>query len=165
MEGASVVGAAACRMAGRLRQSKCKYSAYLWTLGVVFLLGGCATPEAVAPSGKWRPLNRYTDVPQAIPLQQAYVFQALPVDGTLKGMLTRWAKDAGVSLVYQHPNDYTLHAQAASIRAGSLTEGASALAAAYALQGVRVDVEGSRLVVTPVIAGPAAVSAENGSGN
>lgn len=59
----------------------------------VLSLAGCATPSAPDPRGKWMPVNRMADAPQAIPLNQVYVFQANPADGTLKAMLTRWARD------------------------------------------------------------------------
>jgi len=123
----------------------------LLRLGVVALAAagvGCATPDAPDVQGRWRPLSQYAEVPQAIPLQQAYVYQVSPADGTLKTLLARWAKDAKVTLAYQHPNDYTLHAPVAQIRTTSLQQAAAALTSAYAQQGVRVDAMQSRIVVS-----------------
>lgn len=115
---------------------------------VVMLVAGCATPQAADINGRWRPVNRFAEAPQAIPLQQAYIFQPSPADGTLKNMLTRWAKDGSLTLAYLHPNDYTLHAPIAQIRTGSLEDAAAALSAAYADQGVRVVVERPRIIVS-----------------
>ena len=130
-------------------------------LSLAAVISGCATPKAPEPRGKWRPVNQLSEQPQAIPLQQAYVYQASPADGTLKNMLTRWARDAGLTLAYQHPNDYTLYAPVANIRTSSLAEAAAALSAAYAAQNVVVAVDRGRIVVSvagsPADAGAAAV--------
>lgn len=111
-------------------------------------VAGCAAPRAADVGGRWRPVNRFAEAPQAIPLQQGYVYQASPVDGTLKNMLGRWAKDARLSLAYLHPNDYTLHAPVAQISTGSLEDAAAQLSAAYASQGVQVVVERPRIIVS-----------------
>ncbi|MCD9098116.1 hypothetical protein LU699_12755 [Luteimonas fraxinea] len=88
------------------------------------------------------------DAPQAIPLNQVYVFQASPADGTLKSMLTRWARDQRMTLSYLHPNDYTLYGPVGSIRTPSLVEAASALNAAYASQHLVVGVDRQTIVVS-----------------
>ncbi len=102
------------------------------------LASACGTPRATDIGGRWQPVNRYAEAPQAIPLQQGYVYQASPADGTLKSMLGRWARDARVALSYEHPNDYTLHGAVAGIRTASLEQAAAALSSAYAGQGVDV---------------------------
>lgn len=118
---------------------------------VPVVVAGCATPQAADINGRWRPVNRFAEAPQAIPLQQAYIYQASPADGTLKTMLGRWAKDARLTLAYLHPNDYTLHAPIANIRTGSLEDAAAALSAAYAEQGVQVSVERPRIIVSQAL--------------
>ena len=126
--------------------------------GVIFAMmgmAGCATPTPKDVGGRWRPVNRFAEVPQAIPLQQAYIYQASPADSTLKTMLGRWARDARLTLSYLHPNDYTLHSPVAQIRTGSLEDAASALSAAYAEQGVRVVVERPRIIVSQSLPPPA----------
>lgn len=120
-------------------------------LGVVMVslvVAGCATPRAADINGRWRPVNRFAEAPQAIPLQQAYIYQASPADGTLRSMLGRWAKDARLTLTYLHPNDYTLYAPVAQIRASSLEDAATSLSAAYADQGVQVVIERPRIIVS-----------------
>jgi len=111
-------------------------------------LAGCATPQAADPRGKWRPLHQFAETPQAIPLQQAYVFQAFPSDQTLKALLTRWSNDAGVGLSYLHANDYTLHAPVALLRTTSIEQAATALSSAYVAQGVQVSAERGAIVVS-----------------
>lgn len=124
------------------------------------LLCGCATPQAADIGGRWRPLNRFADAPQAIPLQQAYVYQASPADGTLKTMLARWARDARLTLAYQHPNDYTLHGPVGNIRTTSLEQAAAALSSAYAGHGVYVLVDRAQIVVSQRTAGDAPAAAD-----
>nr|WP_255682309.1 hypothetical protein [Luteimonas sp. BDR2-5] len=109
---------------------------------------GCATPSAPDPRGKWLPVNRFSETPQAIPLNQVYVFQAMPADGTLKTMLTRWARDSQMTLSYLHPNDYTLYGPVGSIRTPSLAEAAAALTSAYSSENVVVVVDRSTIVVS-----------------
>ena len=115
---------------------------------VVASLVGCATPSAPDPRGKWMPVNRMSDAPQAIPLNQVYVFQATPADGTLKTMLTRWARDSQMTLSYLHPNDYTLYGPVGGIRTPSLAEAAAALTSAYSSENVVVVVDRSTIVVS-----------------
>jgi len=107
----------------------------------------CATPAARDIGGRWVPLNRFADAPQAIPLRQGYVYQATPVDGTLKAMLERWARDSKRELSYQHSHDYTLHAQAARVHAHDIASAAAALTAAYSGEGVRISADADRIVV------------------
>lgn len=84
-------------------------------LGALAVLGsGCAT--------RWKPLNGFADHPSELPLQQAYVFQASPIDRTLKAMLARWAMDSGMTLEYRHHSDFTLHRPVALIRTTRLQD-------------------------------------------
>lgn len=143
------------------RINSCRKAVVLLSLVVPLLLAACATPEAPDVRGRWRPVNRFAEAPQAIPLQQAYVYQASPVDGTLKTMLGRWAKDSHLNLSYLHPNDYTLHAPVAQIRTSSLEEAAAALSSAYAAQGVRIAVERPRIVVSQALPEDATAATAN----
>ena len=125
----------------------------------LIVLAGCATPDAADPRGTWRPLHQFAEAPQAIPLQQAYVFQAFPSDQTLKTLLTRWSNDAGLGLSYLHANDYTLHAPVARLRTTSIEQAVSALSSAYAAQGVQVSAERGAIVVSHAQAASAAPAA------
>lgn len=127
---------------------------------VAGVLAACATPQARDIGGRWVPLNHFAETPQPIPLQQTYLFQATPVDGTLKSMLERWAEDSGRTLSYQHGYDYTLHAQAARVRGHDLATVVRNLTAAYAAEGIAVTADATRIVVAgtrnaPVASGDA----------
>ena len=84
---------------------------------------GCAS--------RWKPVNHFTEAAREIPLQQTYVFQAMPLDRTLKAMLGRWAVDTGMALAYQHSSDFTLHKPVAEIRTTRLADALRQLEAAY----------------------------------
>ncbi|HEV8692685.1 MAG TPA: TcpQ domain-containing protein, partial [Lysobacter sp.] len=96
---------------------------------------------------RWKAVNRYAEEPQEIPLYEAYVFYPSPMDGTLKTMLTRWARDSKMTLSYLHSSDFTLHEAVAQIHTNDLQEAVSQLTSAYAGQGVSVTTEGNQIVV------------------
>lgn len=114
---------------------------------LVFLLAGCATRPAPDITGRWKPVNRYAAAAEEIPLYQSYVFHASPMDGTLKTMLTRWAKDSKMTLVYLHPSDFTLYSPVAQIQTNDLQRAVSELSAAYASQRVLVTAADNQIVV------------------
>lgn len=121
-----------------------------WALiPLIATLSGCASRPAPDFGGRWKAVNHYAAAAEEIPLYQAYVFYPSPMDGTLKSMLARWAKDSKMALSYRHPSDFTLHAPVARIRTSSLQEAASQLTAAYAQQRVLVIVDRNQIVVRP----------------
>lgn len=113
-------------------------------------LVACRTTSAPAFKGRWQPVNRFPATAQAIPIDPPYVFYASPTDGTLMQMLTRWATDAGMSLAYQHTADFTLHADAARIRTGNVSEALALLKSAYATQRLEIAMENGRIIVRPL---------------
>jgi hypothetical protein len=119
----------------------------LFFLITAAMLAGCVTPSAPDVSGRWRPANRFSEVPQEIPLYKTYVYYASPLDSTLKNTLTRWAKDNNMELSYQHPSDYTLYTQVAKINTTSLSDAIAQLNAAYAAQQVTITQEQNQIVV------------------
>src|SRR5690606_10273355 len=146
-----------------LPRSGCLRAARCCAALMMAMLCACATPEAADFGGRWRAVNRFADTPQPIPLQQAYVFQASPADGTLKTMLSRWARDARMTLSYQHPNDYTLHGPVGGIRTTSLEQAASALSSAYTAHGVHVLVDRTQIIVSQGLPdGPPAAAGRDG---
>lgn len=114
---------------------------------LALFLSGCATSAPPEMKGKWAPVNRFADDPVEIPLNPRYVYQPTPADGTLKSVLSRWAGDLGVELVYQHPSDYTLHSRVAGIRTHDPMEAVSLMARAYADQGVVITLDSKRMTV------------------
>lgn len=111
------------------------------------LFAGCASSTAPKVKGHWNPVNRFAESTEAIPLRPTHEFYALPVDGTLKNLLQRWANDSGRTMSYLHGEDFTLHTPVARIHTTDLSQAASELSAAYAGQSVRIEVEPDRIVV------------------
>lgn len=116
-------------------------------LMALVLLAACGTRPAPNFRGKWRPVNHYTQVPEEIPLYEAYVYQPAPLDATLKTMLTRWAKDNKMSLSYLAASDYTLHAPIANISTPNLPQALAQLNQAYAQQGLTIVQNGKQIIV------------------
>ncbi|MEJ7745459.1 MAG: hypothetical protein WKF61_01645 [Luteimonas sp.] len=116
----------------------------------VVLMTGCATSPAPDFKGGWQAVNRYAADTQEIPLHEPYQFHPVPMDGTLKTMLTRWARDSRMSVSYLHPSDFTLHAPIARIRTGDLQDAVTQLNAAYAGLGVVVTAQQNQIVVRPL---------------
>jgi hypothetical protein len=69
-----------------------------FALPVVAAMTACGTPPPEDFGGHWAPLSRYQEAPAEIPLAPSYLFYAAPIDETLKTMLERWARDAGLKL-------------------------------------------------------------------
>lgn len=120
---------------------------FVVAVAATLILSACAAPRAPNMHGRWRPVNQYAEAPVAIPLQQSYQFQASPMDGTLKTLLSRWAKDLRMNLSYLHPNDYTLYGPVAQIRTADIQQAVGALSDAYAAQGLVVVVESGQIIV------------------
>lgn len=79
------------------------------------MVAGCATKSAPDFGGRWKPVNRFAVATTEIPLYSSYVYQASPMDGTLKAMLERWAKDSGRTLDYRLNSDFTLYGAVSKI--------------------------------------------------
>ncbi|TXI48622.1 MAG: hypothetical protein E6Q50_10020 [Lysobacter sp.] len=122
-------------------------SKFFAVFALTVALGACATRPAPDFGGRWKSVNRFAETTEAIPLQDAYLYYASPMDGTLKKMLERWAKDSNMQVDYRHPMDYTLYTAVAAVRTPSLQEAVSQLNAAYASQQVSIGVSGDQIVV------------------
>lgn len=125
----------------------------LMATAIAMACTACASRDARDFGGRWMPANRYADVPEAIPLHAARVFQATPMDGTLRNLLARWARDSGSALDYRHPSDFTLHQPVRDVRSHSLPDALAQLSAAFGGQGLAMHMEGNRLVVVARAAG------------
>ena len=111
------------------------------------LLAACATQPAPRVPGRWKPVNRYGDTPEAIPLRPSHIYFVAPVDRTLKGLLERWARDSHMTLDYQHEADFTLYRPVADVHGDDLHGVLSSVAALYAAQGVAIELQGDRIFV------------------
>lgn len=128
-------------------------------MGVVAALAvaACARHEARDFRGRWVPLNAWANETSALPLHPVHVFEATPMDGTLRALLARWVRDGGATLDYRHPDDFILHGSVAAVRATTLEAAVARLGGAFAQAGVAMRVEDGRIVVEPAVAtaGPA----------
>ncbi|MBO9648893.1 MAG: hypothetical protein J7605_10300 [Variovorax sp.] len=120
-----------------------------YVLSVAAVLTACGTPPPSDFSGDWLPVNRYQEATAEIPLSPTYVFQATPIDGTLKTMLERWAVDSDLKLNYRLGSDYTLHQPVSRIRTADIRAAASELSAIYAPRGVSVTANDRVILVQP----------------
>lgn len=135
------------------------------TLSTVALLSACASSPAPDFRGRWKPVNRFSESTMEIPLYSSYVYQAIPMDGTLKTMLERWAKDSNMELAYSIQSDYTLYAPVAKINTTSIQQAVAELSLVYANEGVTVSAAGNRILVQPSssLSRAAAPAAEGGA--
>ncbi|WP_369980922.1 hypothetical protein [Xanthomonas bundabergensis] len=133
------------------------------TLSAVALLSACATRPAPDFRGRWKPVNRFSESTMEIPLYSSYVYQAVPMDGTLKTMLERWAKDSNMQLAYSIQSDYTLYAPVAKINTTSIQQAVAELSVVYAQEGVSVSAAGNRILVQPAssLSGAAAAGGDS----
>jgi hypothetical protein len=113
----------------------------------VAVLAACGTSPAPDFRGRWKPVNEFAEQPLPIPLRSALIFSVSPADATLKGVLVRWAGDAGYALRYDAPMDYTLHAAASDVSADNLATALSRLEAAYSLQELQIRIRGRAIEV------------------
>lgn len=136
-------------------------------LAGVFLLSSCASSPAPDFAGRWKPVNRFSKTVTEIPLYSSYVYQATPVDATLKGMLERWAKDTQMELDYSLTSDYTLSEPVAKLATTSLQQAAEEVSSIYSAEGVAISVAGNKIIaqprVTSSVPAQAATAAEKSS--
>jgi hypothetical protein len=116
-------------------------------LSGTLVLAGCGAPPPKDFGGSWKPVNRFPASTTAIPLNQQYEFFASPMDGTLKTMLARWAKDSGLTLSYRLTDDYTLTTQASQIHTLDIHVAVGQLNGIYGTQGVSITVSDRQIDV------------------
>lgn len=116
-------------------------------LVVALLSAGCATAPAPDIAGRWKPVNRFAKTTTELPLYSSYVYQAAPMDGTLKAMLSRWANDSGMTLDYRISSDYTLYRAVSTVSTTNPQRAMIEVSAAYAAQSLVVSIVGNQIVV------------------
>lgn len=115
------------------------------------LLSACGSPAARDFGGSWKPVHRFPEKTSEIPLALPYTYEATPMDGTLRTMLTRWTSDNGMTLRYKLRSDFTLPKAASAIHTSELSEAAAQLSTIFGAQGLAVSVDGPDLVVDEAI--------------
>ena len=129
------------------------------TLLIILALTACATPAAKDFGGRWKPVNHFQNAPTEIPLAEAYTFYAAPMDGTLKTMLTRWAKDSGLQLSYLLPSDFALYKPVSQLQTTDVQEAIAKLNVLYAQQDVLISADGRQIQVRSASAARAEAAA------
>ena len=118
-------------------------------MAIAVLASACTTTPAPEFGGKWRPVNRFADTTREIPLNPAYIYYALPMDGTLRGVLARWARDTHAGLSWQLSSDYTLPTAVGQIRTPDANAAMQQLAQVYAAQRIELAVENGAITARP----------------
>lgn len=134
-------------------------------IAAAVMLAGCATKPAPDIGGRWKPVNRFASTTMEIPLYTSYVYQATPMDGTLKTMLERWAKDSGMTLDYRISSDYTLYGVVSTISTTNPQQAVIDLSSAYSAQGVSVSIVGNQIVVQTVASNVSQVGTDASHGS
>lgn len=120
----------------------------LYCLLLVLTLGGCnSTPPAPNFSSSWQPLNTYADKITEIPLVRQHYFEPLPIDGTLKNMLSRWGHEAGMSFNYNHTSDFTLSHEVSRIKQPNIEAAIAEINEIYTTKQIVISVASGQLVV------------------
>ena len=114
-------------------------------LAACLLCAGCASHSAKV-SGGWRPANTLDTTPQPILRAPATQYMSTPIDQSLRGLLTRWAREGNMALDFQLASDFSLSQEAAAIRASSLEAALEALNRIYADNGVQLNLASGVLV-------------------
>ncbi|MCW2004999.1 hypothetical protein FHY30_003823 [Xanthomonas arboricola] len=126
---------------------KAQFTKLIFVAVAAAIISACGTNPAPDFGGRWKPVNRFAKSAMEIPLYTSYVYQATPMDGTLKTMLERWTKDSNMTLAYNLPSDFTLYGGVSKISTSSVQQATVELSAVYAAQGVSVSVMGNQIVV------------------
>lgn len=126
-------------------------------------LSACGTPSARDFGGRWRPANRFDDKVVEIPLDLPYTYYVAPMDGTLKTLVARWARDTGKTLSYRLRSDFSLIRGASSLRTTEAAEAMARLTSLYAAQGIVVRDEGADLIVDVESPAPAQDASASGT--
>lgn len=126
---------------------------------IILTLTACATPAAKDFGGRWKPVNHYQSAPTEIPLTKAYTFYAAPMDGTLKTMLTRWAKDSGWQLSYLLLSDFALYTPVSQLHTTDVQEAIAKLNTLYAQQDVLISADNRQILVRSASAARAETTA------
>lgn len=94
--------------------------ALLSIVSVTVLTSGCVSHSAPDFPKSWKPMNQLSDQIVEIPLIKLHSYEVTQLDSTVKGLLERWGEEARMSVIYDHPIDFTLYKKVKSIHATEL---------------------------------------------
>lgn len=115
----------------------------------IILVAGCASgvKEPNDFGDSWTALNTYTQKIETIPRYKPYVYQATKLDGSLIGLITRWAKDSKLKSILTCSNDYSLPHQIEAINLMSIELALDALNKIYKDQKVNLTIDKDKAIV------------------
>lgn len=89
----------------------------------------------------WKPVHRYSDTVNKIPIKKPQLYIVRAADSTLRSLLRRWAMESGAELVYVVDDDFSLPKAAAPIRTASLVAAVGQLHNVYRDHGIAVSLD------------------------
>lgn len=111
----------------------------LFLCGVSLMLPACGIRQAPSfPDKHWKPIHKYSDSVNKIPLRVTRVYAAQAADKTLRTLLQRWASESGTQFVYGAGHDFSLPKDVASIKTTSLVRAVAQLGGVYRTHGVEI---------------------------
>lgn len=111
-------------------------------------LPACGTHRAPSFHGaNWKPIHKYSDSVNKIPLRVTHVYAAQAADATLRTLLRRWASESGIQLIYSANHDFSLPKEVASIKTASLMRAVAQLGKVYRTHGVEVFLDATNNVL------------------
>lgn len=124
-----------------------RFAGMAMAMATLVACAGCAGREARDFGGQWTQVNQYAVTAEAIPLVGVYTYQPSPMDGTLRNLLERWARDSGKDLDYRHPFDFTLHEPVREVRSSQLPDALAQLERVFDGHGLVLRLDGNRVLV------------------
>lgn len=115
------------------------------------VLTGCGSASGAPDFPKvWKPVNELPEHPQAIALSPPHVYRATHLDATVKSLLSRWADEAKLPVVYAHTHDFTLFKPVLAIRQTDLKAALAELSDLYRQQNIVFEMSDGAVMAGPV---------------
>ncbi len=121
---------------------------YITILGCLLLVG-CGTNSFKEPNDfndNWVPVNSFTETIETIPRFKAYIYEAYKLDGSLIGLLTRWAADSKLEYEFNCPNDFSLPKEINKISELNLSDGIKGLNLVYKKKEVKIYLSSNKII-------------------
>lgn len=123
---------------------------WLMPMMIIGLFGCSITPKAPDFPKTWKPMNELTDKPVAIALTKQHMFRVTQLDTTVKELLTRWADEAKMPIVYDHTHDFTLFKPVLNIQSADLNTALKQLSDLYINENIVFYVENNVIVASKI---------------
>lgn len=122
-----------------------------WLMPMIIGLFGCSmTHQATDFPKNWKPMNELADRPVAIALTKQHMFRVTQLDTTVKELLTRWAEEAKMPIVYDHTHNFTLFKPVLNIQSADLNIALKQLSDLYVNEDIAFYVENNVIVASKI---------------